>query len=339
MRVLVTGGLGFIGSHTVVELIKKGDSVCIVDDLSNTNISVLNRLKKVTNSEILFKKFNVNDSKLMSKIFTEFNPEVVIHFAGYKSAGESVVKPLKYYENNIGGSLALLKVMDAHKCRRIIFSSSATVYGDKDKPPFTENSTTNPVNPYGKTKLLIESILEDWVKAGVDRIAVALRYFNPIGAHDSGLLGEMPNGIPNNLMPYLCNVAGGKINELAIFGDDFKTRDGTGERDYLHVVDLAKAHTLTTDYTLSRNGFTRFNVGTGKGTTVFELIRAFEKATGVAVKYKITSRRDGDVACSIAEVGKIKNELNWKALKTIDDMCRDSWRWQTNIANLNFGKK
>lgn len=339
MRVLVTGGLGFIGSHTVVELIKKGDSVCIVDDLSNSNISVVERLKKVTNSEILFEKCNVRDLKCMSKIFAEFNPEAVIHFAAYKSAGESVAQPLKYYENNIGGSVALLKVMDAHKCRRIIFSSSATVYGDKDKPPFTENSATNPVNPYGNTKLMVESILEDWVEAGVDRIAVALRYFNPIGAHNSGLLGEMPNGIPNNLMPYLCNVAGGNLTELAVFGDDFKTRDGTGERDYLHVVDLAKAHTSTTDYTLSRRGFSTFNVGTGKGTTVFELIQAFEKATGVAVKYKITGRRSGDVACSMAAVAKIKKEMNWTALKTVDDMCRDSWRWQTNISKLNFGEK
>ncbi len=336
MRVLVTGGLGFIGSHTVVELIKRGDNVCIVDDLSNSAIGVVKRLKKVTSSEILFEKCNVSDSKRMMKIFSEFKPEAVIHFAALKSPSESIEKPLDYYEANIGGSLALLKVMDVHNCKRIIFSSSATVYGHSEKLPFKETSATDPVNPYGKSKLMVESILQDWTKTSKDRIAVALRYFNPIGAHESGLLGEMPNGIPNNLMPYLCNVAAGNLHELAVFGDDFDTRDGTGERDYLHVVDLAKAHSASADYVVSKNGFSTFNVGTGKGTTVLELIQAFQNVTGVTVDYKITSRRNGDVDCSMAAVDKIKKEMNWSASKTVEDMCLDSWRWQTNISISNL---
>ena len=338
MRILITGGLGFIGSHAAVELINKGETVCIVDNLSNSHISVLSRLKKITNSEILFKKCNINDSKRLADIFIKFNPEAILHFAAHKSAGESISKPLDYYENNIGGMINLLKVMEAHNCKRIIFSSSATVYGNEDKPPYHEASTTHPINPYGKTKLMAESILKDWIEAGEDRVAIALRYFNPIGAHKSGFIGEMPSGIPNNLMPYLCNVAQGTLDELSVFGDDYETRDGTGERDYIHVVDLARAHTASLDYSLNNNGFLTFNVGTGNGTTVLELIDTFEKVTGVNVKYKVIARRGGDVACSMAAVDKIKKEMNWTAVKTIKDMCLDSWRWQKNISSLNLDK-
>ena len=339
MRILVTGGLGYIGSHTIAELISQEHSVFVVDDMSNSSPDVLNRLKRLTSREIAFEKCDICDFSLLSKIFKSFMPDVVIHFAAYKSGSESVLRSLDYYQNNVAGTIVLLKVMDLHNCKKLIFSSSATVYGSESQPPFCESSPTKPENPYGNTKLVVETLLRDWTASDKSRTSIALRYFNPIGAHPSGLIGEMPNGIPDNLMPYLCNVASGASKQLTIFGDNFNTRDGTGERDYVHVVDLAQAHISAMKYSEVNREFSVFNVGTGRGTTVIELIQAFEKVTGVKVNFTIAGRRVGDVDCSLASVEKIRMAMNWESSKTIHDMCLDSWNWQLNTTEGHIGGK
>ena len=308
MAILVTGGTGFIGSHTVVELIKAGREVVIVDNFSNSKPEVLNRIEKITGVRPVFYQADLLDKLALDRIFEEQPIEAVIHFAGFKAVGESVRKPLEYYHNNITGTLLLCQSMREHGCKKIVFSSSAT-------------------NPYGYTKVMIEQILSDLYVADQDWSVVLLRYFNPIGAHESGLIGEDPNGIPNNLMPYIARVAAGKLEKLTVFGDDYPTPDGTCLRDYLHVVDLAKGHLKALEYVETHTGAEAFNLGTGNGVSVLELLHAFEKANNIQVPHVIGPRRDGDLACCWADTKKAKDVLGWTAEKTVEDMCRDSWNF------------
>ena len=327
MQVLLTGGTGYIGSHTAVELINKGHEVIIVDNLSNSKIEVVEKIKQITGIEPKFYEVDVLD-----KGFAENNIEAVINFAGYKAVGESVHKPLEYYENNIAGCVTLLKEMKKHNVKKFIFSSSATVYGDPETIPITENCKTGgTTNPYGTTKLFIEQILKDLYNSDNTWDICILRYFNPVGAHESGLIGEEPQGIPNNLMPYIVRVANGTLKELSVFGNDYDTKDGTGVRDYIHVVDLAKGHVCALDKLNKENqGLYIYNLGTGNGYSVLEMVQAFEKATGKKVPYKITPRRPGDIATCYADPAKAKQDLGWTATKTLEDMCRDSWRYIAN---------
>lgn len=328
MNVLLTGGAGFIGSHTAVELIAAGHGVVIADDLSNSSASVIERLAQITGVRVPFYQIDVADKAALECLFAERHIDAVIHFAGLKAVGESVAKPLLYYRNNLDTTLALLEVMAAHGCRRFIFSSSATVYGMTNAVPFTEDMPAGGcTNPYGWTKFMIEQILRDAAAADAELSAVLLRYFNPIGAHESGLIGEQPQGIPNNLMPYLCQVAAGKLPQLRVFGNDYPTPDGTGVRDYIHVVDLAKGHEAALAYAASHQGAEVFNLGTGCGSSVLDLIRSFERVNGIKIPYAVAPRRAGDIAACWADAGKAKRLLGWKAQKTLDDMCRDSWNW------------
>ena len=327
MKVLVTGGLGYIGSHTVIDLIEKNHDICIVDNLSNCEETILTNLSKITGKLLNFSNCDLNDVNKLSGIFSTFKPNIVIHFAAKKSAPESILDSLSYYENNVSGTINLLKIMDIYNCRKIIFSSSASVYGVEAKLPFTEASLTKPINPYGSTKLIVEKILKDWIGKNKDKSAIALRYFNPIGAHKSKLLGEKPKGTPNNLMPNICQVALGNTKYLKVFGNDFNTRDGSGERDFIHIADLTNAHVIASEYSINYPGFDIFNVGTGKGTTVFELIKSFEIANQIKIKFKILKRRAGDPDSCYASVAKIKKTLNWKPSKTLIEMCEDSWNW------------
>ena len=330
MNILLTGGAGYIGSHTAVELIGRGDEVIIVDDLSNSKLECLNRVEKITGVKPKFYQYDVADKALLTKVFDENKIDSVVHFAGFKAVGESVAKPLMYYKNNLNTTLTLLEVMHEHNVNSIIFSSSATVYGVPERVPLTEDMKTSCTNPYGWTKLFIEQILKDAAHADPELSVVLLRYFNPIGAHESGLIGEDPEGIPNNLMPYIAQVAVGKLDHLNVFGNDYPTHDGTGVRDYIHVVDLAKGHAAAIDYSAKHKGVEIANLGTGIGYSVLDIVKAFEKANGVKVPYVIAPRRAGDVAECYADPKKALNDFGWKAEKTLEDMCRDSWRWQSN---------
>ncbi|MCM1227479.1 MAG: UDP-glucose 4-epimerase GalE [Clostridium sp.] len=332
-QILVTGGTGFIGSHTCVELIESGHDVVIVDNLSNSKQESVNRIEKITGKKCKFYKADLLDIEAVSKIFDENKIEAVIHFAGLKAVGESVAKPLEYYHNNITGTINLLNVMRKYSCKNIVFSSSATVYGVTNKAPYTEDMPTSATNPYGYTKVMIEQILHDITVSYGDWSVAALRYFNPIGAHSSGLLGEDPNGIPNNLVPYIAQVALGKLEKLRVFGNDYDTPDGTGVRDYIHVVDLAKGHISALEYALKNKGFKPVNLGTGKGSSVLDIVKAYEKARGAEIPLEIVERRPGDIATSFADTSLAKKILNWEAKLTIEDMCRDSWNFTTKNPN------
>ena len=332
-KILVTGGAGYIGSHTVVELVAEGYEAIIVDDFSNSSAQVLARLKSIICREISFYQGSVSDKEFMNRVFEENHIDAVIHFAAYKAVGESVQEPLKYYENNVGGTIALLEVMKENKVDHIIFSSSATVYGMNNISPLTEDLPTSATNPYGYTKLMMEQILMDLARAHSDWSVTNLRYFNPIGAHESGMIGEAPNGIPNNLMPYITQVAVGKLQELSVFGNDYDTHDGTGVRDYIHVVDLAKGHVLALKHNLENKGVAVFNLGTGIGYSVLDMVKAFENVNGVKIPCTIKDRRPGDVATCFADASKANDILGWKAEKTLQDMMRDSWRWQSSNPN------
>ena len=331
MSILVTGGTGYIGSHTVVELIKEGREVVIVDNLSNSKICVLDRIEKITGKRPEFIKCDLLDYELLDKVFAD-HPEIdsVIHFAGLKAVGESCSVPLRYYHNNLTGTFNLLDCMLKHGVKRIVFSSSATVYGVPKSVPIREDFPLSTTNPYGETKLMIERILKDVCTATPDFSVCVLRYFNPIGAHESGLIGEDPRGIPNNLLPYISKVAAGKLAELSVFGDDYPTKDGTGVRDYIHVVDLSLAHLKALDFTDGKAGIEYFNVGTGNGYSVLEMVRAFGDVWGSPVKYKIAPRRPGDIAECYADPAKAESVLGWKAERDLVKMCEDAARWQKN---------
>ncbi len=327
MSVLLPGGAGFIGSHTAVELLNAGKEVIIVDNFSNSKPEVLEAIKKITGKDFKFYNIDYMDREKLEEVFEENEIEAVLNFAGYKAVGESVKEPIKYYTNNISGALVLLDTMKKYNVKKFIFSSSATVYGEPEKMPITEECKTGgTTNPYGTTKLFIEQILKDIYASDNTWDICILRYFNPIGAHESGLLGEDPQGIPNNLMPYIVRVAAGELKELSVFGNDYKTHDGTGVRDYIHVVDLAKGHVLALNKLEKEGqGLYIYNLGTGTGYSVLDIVKAFEKATGVKVPYKIAPRRPGDIAMCYADPTKAYKELGWKATKTLEDMCRDSW--------------
>ena len=327
MKVLVTGGAGYIGSHTLIELLTEGHEAFVIDNLSNGHEEALARVKQLANKDFGFFKGDIRDSMALDKVFSEFKPKAVVHFAGLKAVGESADHPLTYYENNVAGSIELLKAMDANDCKKIVFSSSATVYGTPQYLPLDEDHPVSPVNPYGQTKLMVENILKDWAHEG--RSATSLRYFNPVGAHVSGSIGEDPHGIPNNLMPYIAQVAIGKRESLQIFGDDYETRDGTGERDYIHVTDLAKAHMAALGYINETAGFSVYNVGTGQGTTVKELLAAYGNAIGRELPSEITTRRSGDVSRSVASPKKANEVLNWSATLSVHDATASSWNWQS----------
>ena len=329
MAVLLPGGAGYIGSHTAVELLNSGKEIVIIDNFSNSKAEVLEKIKKITGKDFKFYEMDYRDKEKLEKVFTENDIEAVLNFAGYKAVGESVQKPIEYYDNNINGTLALLEVMKKHNVKKFIFSSSATVYGDPEVIPITEECKTGgTTNPYGTTKLFIEQILKDTYASDNTWDICILRYFNPVGAHESGLIGEEPQGIPNNLMPYVVRVAAGILPQLSVFGNDYNTPDGTGVRDYIHVVDLAKGHVLALNKLEKENkGLFIYNLGTGTGYSVLDMVKAFEKATGKEVPYKIAPRRSGDIATCYANPKKAKEELGWEATKTLEDMCRDSWNY------------
>lgn len=331
MSILLTGGTGFIGSHTAVETLGAGYDVVIADNLSNSEGSVIERIGQITGKKPVFCNIDVTDAEAVEKLFEEQEIEAVIHFAGFKAVGESVEKPLDYYRNNLDSALTILEVMKRHDVKEFIFSSSATVYSLVDAVPFTEGSgPLGCTNPYGWTKYMIEQILRDVCVSDPEMSAVLLRYFNPIGAHESGLIGEKPNGIPNNLMPYIAQVAQGIRPQLNVFGNDYPTPDGTGVRDYIHVVDLARGHVAALEYCRSHKGCEVFNLGTGQGYSVLDLVRTFERVNGVEIPYEIAERRAGDIAICYAETAKAASELGWKAEKDLEDMCRDAWRWQNS---------
>ncbi|OIQ87101.1 UDP-glucose 4-epimerase [mine drainage metagenome] len=329
MRILVTGGAGYIGSHTVVALLEAGHQVAVLDNLSNSDIAVINRVKQITGKSPAFFKADVRDGSALGNIFSHFRPEAVIHFAGLKAVGESVQQPLRYYEWNVGGSVALFQAMDQAGVRTLIFSSSATVYGDPKEVPIPENAPIAPTSPYGHSKAMIEQVLADVAAANPEWRIARLRYFNPVGAHESGLIGESPNDVPNNLMPYISQVAVGKLNELRIFGGDYATEDGTGVRDYIHVMDLAQGHMAALDFLEGQTGLHTINLGTGRGCSVLEIVKAFEKASGQHVPYRIVERRPGDVALCFSDPSEAERLLGWKARYSLEDMCRDAWRWQS----------
>ncbi len=328
MLILLTGGAGFIGSHTAVELICAGHEVIIADNLVNSKESVLGRIKMITGKNVKFYKIDVSDKKELEGVFAQNSIDAVIHFAGLKAVGESVSKPLAYYRNNLDAALTLLETMEKFGVKRLVFSSSATVYGVPETVPLVEGMKTGCTNPYGWTKFMIEQIMTDACFADKEFSAAILRYFNPIGAHESGLIGEEPQGIPNNLLPYITQVAVGRLNKLRVFGNDYPTKDGTGVRDYIHVVDLAKGHLAAIDYASKHRGAEVFNLGTGTGYSVLDIVHAFERVNGVPVPYEITDRRPGDIAECYADPEKANRVLGWRAEKTLDDMCRDSWNWQ-----------
>ena len=331
MNVLVTGGAGYIGSHTCLELLNKGYSVIVVDNLCNSNPESLKRVESLTGKSILFYEGDVRDEALLRRIFAENNIDCVIHFAGLKAVGESVAKPWEYYDNNLNSTLVLTKVMRDAGVKKIIFSSSATVYTADNEMPLKETSRTgNCTNPYGWTKYMTEQILSGMANADPDWSICLLRYFNPIGAHESGRIGEDPQGIPNNLMPYITQVAVGRREQLSVFGNDYDTPDGTGVRDYIHVVDLAKGHVAAVDYVANNTGCEVFNLGTGTGYSVLDMVHTFREVNNVDVPYVITARRPGDIATCYADPAKSQQKLGWKAEKNLNDMCRDAWNWQKN---------
>ena len=329
MSVLVTGGAGYIGSHTVVELLNSGKDVVIIDNFSNSKPEVLDKIKEITGKDFKFYELDYLDRKALEKVFEENKIDAVLNFAGYKAVGESVQKPIDYYTNNVSGALVLLDTMKKYEVKTFVFSSSATVYGDPEKVPITEECKTGgTTNPYGTSKLFIEQILKDIYTSDPTWNICILRYFNPVGAHQSGLIGEEPQGIPNNLMPYIVRVAKGTLKELSVFGNDYNTKDGTGVRDYIHVVDLAIGHIKALDkLEKERKGLFIYNLGTGNGYSVLDMVKSFEKATKKEVAYKIAPRRSGDIAACYADPKKAEEELGWKAKLGIDDMCRDSWNY------------
>lgn len=333
MNILVTGGAGYIGSHTCVELLEAGHGVVVVDNLSNSKNESLNRVQRITDRDLEFHKIDLLDRDALNSIFQSTEIDAVIHFAGLKAVGESVSIPLKYYHNNISGTITLCEVMEENNVRNMVFSSSATVYGDPHKVPITEDFPLSATNPYGRTKLMIEEILKDLHISNNNWNIVMLRYFNPVGAHKSGLIGEDPNGIPNNLLPYISQVAIGKLTKLSVFGNDYPTKDGTGVRDYIHVVDLAKGHLKALDKISSNSGVSIYNLGTGQGFSVLEMIEAFKKASSKDIPYEIIDQRPGDIASCYADPSKARDKLGWTAEKNIDQMCEDAWRWQTNNPN------
>ncbi len=334
MQVLVTGGAGYIGSHTCVELLEAGYDVVIIDNLVNASALAVERIKKITGKELKFYQEDICDKKAVFEIFEKENIDAVIHFAALKAVGESVEKPIEYYTNNLNGIFILADACRKYNVKNIVFSSSATVYGDPETVPIKEDFPLSVTNPYGRTKLITEDFLKDLWRADNSFNIMLLRYFNPIGAHESGLIGEDPKGIPNNLIPYISQVAIGRLECLGVFGNDYDTPDGTGVRDYVHVVDLAKGHVKAMEKMADMNGEIKiYNLGTGRGYSVLEVVKAFEKACGKTIKYEIKGRRAGDVAQCYADSSKAEKELHWKAEKNIDDMCKDTWRWQTDNPN------
>ena len=326
--ILVTGGCGYIGSHTVLELLNKNYDVVVVDNFSNSSFESLRRVQKITGKTVTFYEADIRDSEAMEKIFAAHKFDAVIHSAAFKAVGESCKLPLKYYENNISGTVSLLKVMEKYNVKKVIFSSSATVYGDPERLPLDENCRLSTTNPYGSTKLMMEMIMQDLHKADKEWNIILLRYFNPVGAHESGLIGEDPKGIPNNLMPFVAQVASGKLQCINVFGNDYDTRDGTGVRDYMHVVDLALGHIAAIEH-CNESGVHIYNLGTGHGYSVLDMIHAFEKACGKELPYKICERRPGDIAACYAAPDKAKKELEWEAKFGIEEMCASQWKWQS----------
>lgn len=332
-NILVTGGAGYIGSHTCVELLNAGHEIIILDNFSNSKPEALNRIKEITNKEFKFYEVDLLNKEALEKVFKDNDIDAVIHFAGLKAVGESVAIPISYYHNNITGTLILCELMERYNVKRMVFSSSATVYGMNNVSPLTEDLPLSTTNPYGSTKLMIEQILRDIYVSDNAWSTALLRYFNPIGAHESGRIGEDPNGIPNNLMPFITQVAVGKREKLGVFGNDYDTHDGTGVRDYIHVVDLAKGHLKAVEKVLKSQGVEAYNLGTGVGYSVLDVVKNFEKATGIEVPYTILDRRPGDIATCYADANRALKELGWKAEKNLEDMCRDSWRWQSSNPN------
>lgn len=328
LSILITGGAGYIGSHTSLQLLEAGYQVVVLDNLSNSSRESLNRVERITGKKIEFIEGDIRDAAVLEQLFQQHAFKAVIHFAGLKAVGESVQQPLKYYKNNVLGTLQLLEVMQKHDCKKIVFSSSATVYGDPEEVPIKESAQLQATNPYGRSKLMVEEVLRDLYASDNQWSIALLRYFNPVGAHSSGLIGENPKGIPNNLMPFISQVAVGKRKELSVFGGDYPTKDGTGVRDYIHVVDLAKGHVKALQK-LESPCFHTINLGTGQGYSVLEMIRAFEQASGRIIPYTITERRAGDVSECYADPTLAKEILGWQAEKTLEDMCRDSWNWQS----------
>ncbi|GAB3723417.1 UDP-glucose 4-epimerase GalE [Nocardiopsis oceani] len=329
MHVLLTGGAGYIGSHTAVELLQAGHEVVVADSLVNSHEESLRRVERITGRSLAFHRADCADPDAMREIFERHDIDAVIHLAGLKAVGESTEQPLRYYRNNLDALLTLCETMDAAGVRDLVLSSSATVYGDPERVPITEDSGLSATNPYGSTKLFAEGILDDLATADPRWSIVSLRYFNPIGAHPSGLIGEDPQGVPNNLFPYIAQVAAGRRERLNVFGDDYDTPDGTGVRDYLHVVDLAKGHLAAVDHLADAAGHRVYNLGTGQGTSVLESLRAFERATGTPIPYEVVDRRPGDIAVCYADPAAAIRDLDWKAVLTVDDACRDAWRWQS----------
>ena len=330
MTILVTGGAGYIGSHTVLELLNSNKNVVVIDNLCNSSEESLSRVKTITGKTVKFYCGDVLDSEVFTRIFTEHDINAVIHFAGLKAVGESNQIPLTYYRNNIAATINILEVMGAHNVKNFVFSSSATVYGDPASVPIDESFPTSATNPYGRSKLMVEEILADLYKSDNSWNIARLRYFNPVGSHESGLIGEDPNDIPNNLMPYISQVAVGKLKQLSVFGDDYATVDGTGVRDYIHVVDLALGHLKALDKLMTNPGLVTYNLGTGQGYSVLEMVKAFEQASGKTVAYQISPRREGDIAQCYAATDLAERELGWKAERSISDMTADTWRWQSN---------
>lgn len=333
MRVLVTGGAGYIGSHTCVELLQAGYEVVVVDNLSNSKEEALRRVEKIAGKRLEFHQVDLLDEAALDAVFRQNPVEAVLHFAGFKAVGESVAKPWSYYHNNVTGTLVLLKVMEEHAVKDIVFSSSCTVYGDPHKVPITEDFPLSATNPYGRTKLIIEDILRDMYKADPSWNTALLRYFNPVGAHPSGRIGEDPNDIPNNLMPYIAQVAVGRLSQLSVFGGDYPTPDGTGVRDYIHVVDLAIGHIKALEKLRQKPGLVAYNLGTGRGYSVLEVVASFERASGRVIPYQIVERRPGDIALTYADPAKANRELDWRAELDLDEMCADVWRWQSGNPN------
>lgn len=333
MNILLTGGLGYIGSHTAVTLIEAGHEVVLFDNLSNSDASVLGRLEKILNKKITFIEGDIRDFDLLSKTLKEHKTEAVMHFAGLKAVGESVHDPIRYYDNNVGGSLSLIRAMQQNKVKKIIFSSSATVYGEPQYLPYDEDHPTNPINPYGRTKLFIEEILRDVATSDSEWSIAVLRYFNPVGAHELGLIGESPKGKPNNLMPFIVKVASGELESLKVFGSDYETRDGTGERDYIHVVDLAEGHLAALKFLKEHKGWHAINLGSGQSTTVLELLHAFEKICHKKISYEVIARREGDTAISYAKPDLANKVLQWKTKRSMESMCESAWKFnESNLA-------
>jgi UDP-glucose 4-epimerase len=333
MTILVTGGAGYIGSHTCLELLAAGYSVAVVDNLSNSKVESLKRVQRLAGKSLTFHQADLRDKDALSAVFDATDIQAVIHFAGFKAVGESVLFPLLYYQNNITGTLVLCDVMKSHQVKNLVFSSSCTVYGDPHKVPVTEDFPLHVTNPYGRTKLMIEEILKDIHVSDPEWNIALLRYFNPVGAHDSGQIGEDPNGIPSNLLPYITQVGVGKLKELQVFGNDYPTPDGTGVRDFIHVVDLAAGHLHALNKIVENPGIVTFNLGTGRGYSVLEMISAFETASGRHIPYRIVARRPGDVASSYADPSKAQREMGWTACRFLDDICRDAWKWQSQNPN------